>query len=132
MHQGHQAVPTSTDRVARAILDAALTVHKTLGPGLLESVYEHCLAYELSARNVPFVRQQGLPVAYGPILLEGGYRTDLIVAGCVIVEIKAVDALAPLHTAQLLTYLKLSELRLGLLINFNVPLLKDGIRRLVL
>lgn len=131
-HQEHQAVPAGVDRVARAVVDAALTVHRTLGPGLLESVYEHCLAHELQTRGLRIERQRPLPVVYGELRLEAGYQTDLIVEGVVIVEVKAVEALAPVHTAQLLTYLKLSGLRLGLLINFDVTLLKQGLKRVVL
>lgn len=132
MHQAHHEVPARTDRIAKATIDAAFAVHRTLGPGLLESVYEHCLAYELTSRQLRFARQQALPVVYGDLRLEAGYRTDLIVENEVIVEVKAVEALAPVHTAQLLTYLKLSGLRLGLLINFDVTLLKQGLKRIVL
>jgi GxxExxY protein len=118
--------------VARAIVDAALTVHKELGPGLLESSYEHCLMHELQTRGLSVERQQVLPLAYKGINLDAGYRLDLVVEDLVVVEVKAVDALTRLHEAQVLTYLKLSGYRLGLLINFNVELLKHGLRRLVL
>jgi GxxExxY protein len=125
-HQGHQEV----DALAKQIVDSGLKVHRALGPGLLESAYEHCLAYELHARGIPVKRQVALPVIYEGTTLDAGYRLDLVVADAIIVEIKAVDALTPLHEAQILTYLKLSGHRLGFLINFNVALFKQGIRRL--
>ena len=109
-----------------------IQVHKALGPGLLESAYEHCLAHELAPRGVEVQRQLALPVVYEGERLDAGYRLDLVVEGSVIVEVKSLDALAPIHDAQVLTYLKLSGLRIGLLINFNVVLLKQGIKRLVL
>jgi GxxExxY protein len=122
---------TEHDLVAREIVDAAFAVHATLGPGLLESVYEQCLACELEAREIPFQRQVALPVRYRSIQIDAGYRIDLIVGGLVVVEIKATERTLPIHEAQLVTYLKLSGYQLGLLINFNVPLLKYGIRRRV-
>jgi GxxExxY protein len=131
-HQGHQEVSEQIDRVARSIVDAGLKVHKALGPGLLESAYEHCLAFELGARGIPVRRQVPLPVTYEDQTLDAGYRVDLLVAEAVIVEIKAVDALTRVHQAQILTYLKLSKLRLGLLMNFNVDLFKQGVRRIAL
>ena len=109
-----------------------MAVHKTLGPGLLESTYELCLAHELARRERSVLRQVGLPVVYGEVKLDAGYRIDLIVDSDVIVEVKSVEALAPVHEAQVLTYLKLSGHRLGYLINFNVALLKQGIKRLIL
>jgi GxxExxY protein len=117
------------DRVAKQIVDAAFHVHKSLGPGLLESVYEQCLCYELESRNMTVARQVSLPVQYREIRLEAVFRIDLIVNDLVIVEIKSVEALLPIHEAQLLTYLKLSSTRLGFLINFNVTRIKEGIRR---
>jgi len=131
-HQGRQEVSAEVDLVARSIVDAGLKVHKALGPGLLESAYEHCLAYELGARGLPVRRQVALPITYEGQVLEAGYRVDLLVADAVIVEIKAVDALTRVHQAQVLTYLKLSRLRLGLLMNFNVDLFKQGVRRIAL
>lgn len=116
--------------VTGQVVDAAMKVHSELGPGLLESAYEACLAYELSKRGMKVLKQVGLPVVYEGEHLDVGYRIDLLVEDMVIVEIKAVDALAPIHQAQLITYLKLSGKRLGLLINFNVPRLKEGIRRI--
>ncbi len=117
-----------TDRV----LGAAITVHRALGPGLLESTDEACLAFELLDRRLQFERQVALPVVYRGVRIDCGYRLDLVIEGIVIVEIKAVERTLPIHEAQVLTYLKLSRLPVGLLLNFNVPLLKDGIRRFVL
>jgi len=120
---------TEQDRIAREIVDSAFAVHSTLGPGLLESVYEQCLAAELTARNVPVARQLPVPLHYREQQIEAGFRIDLLVGGAVIVEVKATEKLLPVHEAQLLTYLKLSGHRLGFLINFNVALIKDGIKR---
>lgn len=113
-------------------MDAAYAVHKALGPGLLESVYELCLAHEVTKRGMMVERQLALSVVYDGIPLDGGLRLDMLVQECVIVEIKAVETILPVHKAQLLTYLKLSGYRLGLLVNFNVPLIKDGISRIIL
>jgi GxxExxY protein len=113
------------------IIGAAIEVHRMLGPGLLESAYEECLARELAIRGLPFERQKPVPVTYKDVKLECGYRIDLLVDGTVVVELKAVDALAPIHDAIVLTYLRLSGCRIGLLINFHAVVLKDGIRRLV-
>ena len=112
-------------------MSAALAVHRLLGPGLLESAYEHCLVKELQLRGLRVDRQPALPVIYKGVTLDAGYRVDLLVNGAVIVEVKAVEMLMPVHDSQLLTYLKLSGHRLGFLINFNVPLIKQGIRRRV-
>ena len=106
-------------------------MHSHLGPGLLESAYEECLCRELSIRGLTFERQKPLAVSYKGVKLDCGYRLDVVVGGLVILELKAVDQVEPIHEAQLLTYLKLSGLKLGILINFNVPLLKDGIKRIV-
>lgn len=114
------------------IIGAAIEVHRALGPGLLESVYQACLAREFSLRNLPFEQEEPLPVEYKGVRVDCGYRLDFIVAGKVVVELKAVDAIRPVHEAQLLTYLKLTGCRVGLLINFNVPALEDGIKRRVL
>ena len=113
------------------IIGSAIEVHRSLGPGLLESAYETCLAYELGERGFNVERQKSLPVIYREVKLEAGYRLDLLVNGSVIVEVKAVERLLPIHDAQLISYLGLSGCSLGLLINFNVKLLKHGIRRLV-
>jgi GxxExxY protein len=119
------------DRAARAIVDSAFAVHTALGPGLLESVYEACLAHELRSRNLDVALQVALPVIYRDISIDAGFRMDMVVNGLIIVEIKAVERLMPIHEAQLLTYLKLSRKRLGLLINFNTVRIRDGIRRLI-
>ena len=115
-----------------AIIGAAIEVHRALGPGLLESAYEECLARELELRRIPFERQKPLPIKYKGTELDCGYRVDLLVAGEVVVEVKAVDVLIPIHQAQLLTYLKLGGWKVGLLINFHASLLKSGIKRVVL
>lgn len=120
------------DRVTEAIIGAAIEVHRELGPGLLESTYEACLAYELAQRGLKVERQKPLPVVYKGLKLDIGYRVDLLVEDRVVVELKAVDHLEPIHEAQLLSYLRLSGCNVGLLINFNVRILKDGIKRLVL
>ena len=117
--------------VTGQIVDAAMKVHTALGPGLLESAYETCLAYELRRRGLKVVAQLGLPVVYDGVRLDAGYRIDLLVDDRVIVELKAVEFLLPIHRAQLLSYLKLSGCKVGLLINFNVLRLKDGIKRIV-
>jgi GxxExxY protein len=119
------------DLIAREIVDAAFAVHNALGPGLLESVYEPCLAYELETRHLAVRRQVALPVFYRHLRIDAGFRMDMVVGGLVVVEIKATERLLPIHQAQLLTYLKLSGHSLGLLINFNVTLIKHGIRRLI-
>ena len=119
------------NEVAKQIVDAAYRVHTSLGPGLLESVYEVVLAYELENRGLRTVRQQAVPIVYQGIRIEMGFRADLIIEDQVIVEIKSVDAVAPVHKKQLLTHLRLADKRLGLLINFNVALIKDGITRIV-
>src|SRR5664279_2181670 len=117
--------------IATEIVDAAFHIHTTLGPGLLESVYDTVLAYELGCRNLHTVRQQPIPVVYQNVRIDMGFRADLIVEDKVIVEIKSVELLAPVHKKQLLTYLRLADKRLGLLINFNVALIRDGITRIV-
>jgi GxxExxY protein len=117
--------------VASQIVDAAYRVHITLGPGLLESVYEAALAYELEKRGLRVSRQQAIPVIYEEVRIQMGFHADLLVEDQVIVEIKAVETIAPVHKKQLLTYLKLADKRLGLLINFNVALIKHGITRIV-
>ena len=119
------------DSITKQVIGGAIDVHRALGPGLLESVYETCLASELIDRGIRVERQKGLPVTYKELTLESGYRLDLLVNGKVIVEIKAVEQLSPLHKSQLLTYLKLSGLRVGLLINFNVTELRKGVQRIV-
>lgn len=117
--------------VGRQVVDAALTVHCELGPGLLESAYEHCLAFELMRRGLGVTKQAALPLVYHGTRVDAGYRIDLLVEGMVIVELKSVERLEPIHEAQLLSYLRLSGLHLGYLINFNTRLLRDGLRRRV-
>lgn len=124
-------IPQATEEIARQIVDGTYTVHRALGPGLLESVYETCLAHELTKRRLQVERQVALPVVYDGLQLDAGLRLDLLVEKTVIIELKAVEMLMPIHTAQALTYLKLTGLRLALLINFNVPVISDGIRRVV-
>jgi GxxExxY protein len=119
------------DEITGEIIGAAIEVHRELGPGLLESAYEQCLCHELTLRGLRFQRQVEVPVVYKGIRLDCGYRIDVIVEDSVIVELKTVDKLLPIHEAQLLTYLKLFGRQLGLLLNFNVPVLKDGIKRMV-
>ena len=119
------------NEIATAVVDAAFKIHTTLGPGLLESVYEAVLDFELQRRGLRVARQIGLPVNYEGVKLELGFRIDLIVNNKLIIEVKSIESLAPVHKKQLLTYLRLTDLRLGLLINFNVDRIKDGIQRVV-
>ncbi len=111
------------------VIGAAIEVHKVLGPGLLESAYENCLCHELQLKNVVFERQKPLPITYKGVDLDCGYRLDVVVQGMLVIEVKACERIEPIHQAQLLTYLKLSGLSLGLLLNFNVPVMKGGIVR---
>ena len=120
-----------TNTITGVIVDSAITVHRALGPGLLESTYQACLTHELSCRDIVVRKEVALPVEYRGLHLDTGYRLDLLVNEQVIVELKAVERLLPIHQAQLLTYLKLSRSKVGLLINFNVQRLKDGIKRLI-
>lgn len=120
------------NKLTHEVIGAAIEIHRELGPGLLESAYRRCLGHELFLRGIPFEKEYPLPLEYKGIRLEAGYRPDLLVDGRVIVEVKSVQALAPIHDAQLLTYLRLGGWRLGLLINFNVIVLKDGIHRRIL
>jgi len=121
----------SFNELTERVIGACIEIHRALGPGLLESAYEECLCHELSVASISFERQKPLPVHYKNVKLDCGYRLDLVVEQKVIVELKAVENLMPIHEAQLLTYLKLSGLKLGLLINFNVAMLKQGIKRIV-
>lgn len=120
------------NQLTSKIIGAAIEVHKTIGPGLLESIYEDCLCIELERRRIPFERQKGIDIEYKGVKLNNQYRLDLVVNNMVVVELKTVDELAPIHDAQVLTYLKLTGLKIGLLINFNVSVLRDGLKRLVL
>lgn len=124
-------VPPNVEKISKAVLDAAFKVHTALGPGLLESVYETCTAYELNESGLHAPTQVSLPVTYREIRMEAGLKPDMIVNDCVIVEFKSVETMHPIFDAQLITYLKLTGIRLGFLINFNVVHLKDGIKRLV-
>ena len=118
------------NELTERVIGACIEIHRALGPGLLESTYEECLCYELSQAGIRFERQKPLPVHYKEVILECGYRLDLVIEQKLIVELKAVDEILPIHEAQLLTYLKRSGLTLGLIINFNVPVLKAGIKRI--
>ncbi len=129
MQEDQRALP---EALATIIVDAGLKVHRALGPGLLESAYEHCLSHELNARGLSVGRQVVLPLVYDGIKLDAGYRLDLLVENAIIVEVKAVGTLTPLHHAQLLTYLKLSGCRIGFLMNFHVALFKQGLKRVIL
>lgn len=119
------------EQIATVIVDAAIKVHRTLGPGLLESAYQHCLAYELRKRGLQVKCELVLPVVYDGQQIDAGYRIDMLVEDCIIIENKTVDQLLPIHEAQLLTYLKLRDCRLGFLLNWNVKLMKHGIKRMV-
>lgn len=120
------------NQLTHEIIGAAIEVHRVLGPGLLESAYEECLARELSLRSIKYERQKPLPVVYKEVKLDCGYRLDFLVEGRVVLELKAVESLAPIHEAIVLTYLRLSGCKIGLLINFHVEVLKNGLRRFVL
>ena len=125
-------IPLMTENeISKIIVDVAFKIHVKLGPGLLESVYEAVLAYELESRGLTVVRQQAIPVVYEAVRLDLGFRADLIVNNKVIIEVKSIEAVAPVHAKQLRTYLRLTDLKLGMLINFNVNLIKDGITRVV-
>ncbi len=128
---GRDARKTLENRITDQIIGAAIEVHKELRAGLLESTYEACLCHELELRGITYERQRELPVVYKGKFIDCAYRLDLVVERLVIVEVKSVEELLPIHEAQLLTYLRLTGLHLGLLLNFNVPLLRDGIKRLV-
>lgn len=125
-------LPEEINKITEAIVDSAYKVHSTLGPGLLENVYETCMVHELSKRGLKFERQKPVPVVYDNTRLDVGFRLDLLVENQVVVELKSVEKWIPLHEAQVLTYLKLTQCTVGLLLNFNVSLMKDGIRRMVL
>ncbi len=119
------------NEIAKIIVDCCFKIHTKLGPGLLESVYEEILCYELTNRNLKYKRQKGIPVFYNDLKMELGFRADIIVENKVIIELKSLETLAPVHSKQLLTYLKITDLKLGLLINFGSALIKDGIHRIV-
>lgn len=119
------------NEISKVVFDCSLKVHKALGPGLLESAYEECLFYELKKTGLKIEKQKPLPLIYEDVKLEAGYRVDIIIEDKFIIEIKAVEALNDVHLAQLLTYLKLADCKLGMLINFNVTLIKNGIKRVI-
>src|SRR4026207_129506 len=123
--------PFSTNRITSTIIGSAIRVHRATGPGLLESVYSPCLAFELRESGLSVALQHSIPLVYRGIRLDAGYRADMVVDDTVLLELKSVESLAPIHTAQMLTYLKLSNKPVGLLINFNVPVLKDGVKRIL-
>ena len=127
-----EPIPDKLNRIGTKIVDAAYQVHKELGPGLLESVYEECLVREFEENNLSVKRQVSVPLFYRGKALDSQLRIDLLVENSVIVELKAVESLLPVHESQLLTYLRLAQKRLGYLINFNVPVIKSGIKRMVL
>jgi len=131
MEMRQPELSSNLERIASEIVDAAFQVHTNLGPGLLESVYEACMAYELRKRGLNIKTQLHLPIRYGDIEIEAGLRLDILVADLVIIEVKAVEEMLPVHEAQMLTYLKLTNLSLGFLINFNVPRIKSSIKRMV-
>ncbi len=131
-HGGTEDTEIFWKELTGVVIGAAIEVHRELGPGLLESTYQACLARELALQNVSFEQQRALPVIYKGVAIDCGYRLDFLIEGKVIVELKAVEALHDVHDAQLLTYLKLTGCKVGLLINFNVAVLKNGIRRRVL
>ena len=118
--------------ITREVIGAAIDVHRELGPGLLKSAYEECLCFELGLRGIPFLRQEKLPITYKGYRLDADYRIDILLPDKLFLELKSVDRLQPIHEAQMLTYLRLSRIRIGLLMNFNVPILKDGLKRIVL
>jgi len=127
-----QVIKQEIETTGKQIVDIAFQIHKTLGPGLLEKVYEACFSYELCKRNISFVRQKEVPIIYDNIVFEEGLRLDLLVEDSIIVEIKAQENYHPVWESQLLSYLRLSDKKLGFIINFTVPLIKDGIKRMIL
>ena len=124
-------LPSELEDLSRALVDSAFKVHQTLGPGLLESVYEACLCVELTRRGISFEVQAPVPLVYEGVNIDAGLRLDLLVEKSIVLELKSVDKLLPIHHSQLLTYLKLTNLRLGLLINFNVNMFKEGVKRII-
>ncbi len=126
------SIQSARDSLTESVIGFAIEVHRTLGPGLLESAYQECLCYELKANAIAFGRQVALPVIYKTVKLDCGYRMDLVVDNLLVLELKTVEKILPIHEAQLLTYLRLSGMRTGLLLNFNTAVLKNGIKRMVL
>ena len=125
------ALPSDLEDLVAALVDSAFKGHQTLGPGLLESVYESCLCIELTRRGISYEKQAPIPLVYESVSVDGGFRLDLLVEKSVVMEIKAVEKLLPIHQSQVLTYLKLANLRLGILINFNVMMFKEGVKRVI-
>jgi GxxExxY protein len=130
--QAFSDTPINVEAVAAQIVDAAICVHRALGPGLLESVYQQCLAHELRKRGLEVECEVGIPVVYDDLRIETGYRADMLVNGCVLIENKTLDQLLSVHQAQLLTYLRLGHFKLGFLLNWKVTRMKDGIKRIIL
>lgn len=128
----HTSITDETESLATHIVDAAFKVHSALGPGLLESVYEKCLAFEMKKRGIPYFCQQNVPIEYYGVKIESGLRIDMLIGNSIVVELKSVETMIPVYEAQLLSYLKLMRMRLGFLINFNVAKIKDGMKRMVL
>ncbi len=128
----YDKIESQENKLAQQLIGAAIEVHRTLGPGLLEHPYEECLCYELTSRKMPFTRQVGIPLTYKGERLECGFRADLIVGNKIVVEVKSVAAINDIHLAQMITYLKLTRLKLGLILNFNTITMKSGIKRVVL
>ena len=131
-HQKFSPVPEELDIIGKKVVDSAFTVHKTLGPGLLEKVYEICFCHELGKRGLPYQRQQDIPITYDGIIFEEGLRLDVLVDGKVICELKAVDEMNSVWKAQIISHLKLTDKHIGFLINFNVPIIKKGIKRFII
>ena len=127
----NQPIPEELEKIGKQIVDAAFTVHKNLGPGLLEKVYEVCFCHELAKRGINYRRQVDIPIVYDSMKFEEGLRLDVLVEDCIICELKALENVNPVWEAQILSHLKLTGLRLGYLVNFNVPIMKQGIRRFV-
>lgn len=130
-HQFSESDSMNENEISGFLLDLFVQIHTKLGPGLLESVYEEIICYELAKNKIPFKRQQAIPVIYDDLTLDLGFRADIVVCNKVIIELKSIESLAPVHHKQVLTYLKLTNHKLGLLVNFNVDLLKDGFKRIV-
>jgi GxxExxY protein len=130
-HKGTRDTKAEINDLSREIIGAAIEVHRVLGPGLLESIYEECLAHELSLRGIPFSRQVALPLVYKGVRLESGYRLDMVVKDAIVVELKAIELVLPVHKAKLLSHLRLTQKWLGLLLNFHVPVLQQGFFRVV-
>lgn len=130
-HKGTKDTKANADKVSHEVIGAAIEVHRTVGPGLLESIYEECLAHELRLRNLSFKRQVALPLTYKGLHLGSAYRLDMVVEDLVVLELKAVEHVLPVHEYQLLSYLRLTGKWLGLLLNFHVPVLQQGVRRIV-